>query len=159
MFGVLLPATGERRMNEDAWIWTAEARIPSQMGAGAVLLSELFSRLTQEQWSEQDVFGIRLAVEEALVNAVKHGNRFDPDKEVHIVARLSADRLHIEITDQGSGFDATAVPDPTAPENLLRTGGRGLMLMHNFMTRVEFHGRGNRVVLHKRRPPVLDESK
>jgi len=99
--------------------------------------------------NEHDVFSVKLALEEALVNAIKHGNQMDRTKKVRIVYQLHADRFEIRISDDGTGFDPCDVPDPTAFENLERPCGRGLMLMRHYMTEVAFNDRGNGVTMSK----------
>jgi serine/threonine-protein kinase RsbW len=99
--------------------------------------------------SERDLFCIKLALEEALVNAIKHGNQMDRSKKVHISYRLLADRFEIHIADEGPGFDPSDVPDPTALENLERPCGRGLMLMRHYMSEVVHGPRGNSVTMSK----------
>ena len=100
-------------------------------------------------YSEHDVFSIKLALEEALVNAIKHGNQMDPDKRVSIAYDITAERFEIRITDEGQGFNPEEVPDPTAIENIERPCGRGLLLMRGFMTEVRYHGNGNTVSMTK----------
>jgi serine/threonine-protein kinase RsbW len=100
-------------------------------------------------YSEHDIFSIKLALEEALVNAIKHGNQMDPDKRVMVSYQVTSDRFDIRITDEGQGFNPEDVPDPTAPENLERPCGRGLLLIRGFMTEVTYHGRGNCVSMSK----------
>ena len=101
-------------------------------------------------YSEHDIiFSIKLAVEEALVNAIKHGNQMDCDKRVSISYQVTAERFDIWITDEGSGFNPEEVPDPTAIENIERPCGRGLLLMKGFMTGVQYHGKGNKVHMWK----------
>jgi serine/threonine-protein kinase RsbW len=102
-------------------------------------------------YPEKDLFRLRLALEEALVNAVKHGNRGDPAKQVRVRYQVTRERTLAEVEDEGEGFDPGQVHDPLAPENLERPGGRGLLLMRSFMTWCRFHGRGNRVTLCKDR--------
>lgn len=119
--------------------------------AGKNVLDELLRQLRHRQWPDSDVFGIHLATEEALVNAIKHGNRMDKGKFVDISIVLSAKRIWIEITDQGSGFDPRAVPDCTAPENLEIPSGRGLRLMRHFMSKIEHSDQGNRATMAKKR--------
>lgn len=82
--------------------------------------------------------GIDLAVREAVANAIKHGNQQDPDKQVHIDLLLEGDDLVIRIEDEGTGFDPTAVKDPLAPENILRTNGRGILFMRKSVDDVQF---------------------
>jgi len=98
---------------------------------------------------DRDQFYIKIALEEALVNAVKHGNRLDPSKTVRLRYAITADHFEAHIADEGCGFDPSAVPDPCAPENLERPSGRGLLLIRKFMTTVEYHGPGNRMSMAK----------
>lgn len=98
---------------------------------------------------DKDLFSIKLALEEALVNAIKHGNQYDRNKKVDITYAILPDRFVIHITDEGEGFDPADVPDPTAIENLERPCGRGLMLMKYYMSEVEYNSRGNSVTMAK----------
>jgi serine/threonine-protein kinase RsbW len=118
--------------------------------AEARRVQDQIEQLLQESNAHtHDVFSIKLALEEALVNAIKHGNQMDRSKKVHISYRLHADRFEIHIADEGPGFDPSDVPDPTAFENLERPCGRGLMLMRHYMTDVAYNGRGNAVAMSK----------
>ena len=128
-----------------------EVVIPSDTEAGQAVQERIVSRLESLEYSIRDVFGVRLALEEALVNAIKHGNGLDPDKTVRVNCLIEDDLLRVEIEDQGLGFNMGDVPDPTAEENLERPCGRGIMLIKSFMTSVEYNAKGNRVVLEKRR--------
>jgi len=128
-----------------------EIVIPSDTDAGQAVQERIVSRLESLEFSMRDVFGVRLALEEALVNAIKHGNGLDPEKSVRVNCLIEDDLLRVEIEDQGPGFHPEEVPDPTADENLERPCGRGIMLMRSFMTRVEYNATGNRVVLEKQR--------
>lgn len=131
-----------------------EVVIPSDTEAGQAVQERIVSRLESLEYSIRDVFGVRLALEEALVNAIKHGNGLDPDKTVRVNCLIEDDLLRVEIEDQGPGFNMGDVPDPTAEENLERPCGRGIMLIKSFMTSVEYNAKGNRVVLEKRRSPA-----
>ncbi|MDQ3607105.1 MAG: ATP-binding protein [Gemmatimonadota bacterium] len=109
---------------------------------------------------EQFAFGgsrlywnFRVGVSEALTNAVLHGNRGDPGKEVRVEVRLDDSRVALKVIDQGNGFDPSTVPDPTLPDNLERTGGRGVFIMCEMMDEVEFIDPGNAVRLVLRREP------
>ena len=130
-----------------------EVFIPSDTEAGQAVQERIVSRLESLEYSMRDVFGVRLALEEALVNAIKHGNGLDPDKTVRVNCLIEDDLLRVEIEDQGPGFNMGDVPDPTAEENLERPCGRGIMLIKSFMTSVEYNTKGNRVVLEKKRSP------
>jgi serine/threonine-protein kinase RsbW len=115
------------------------------------VLDTLLAQLKDLDWSQNDIFGVHLSVEEALVNAIRHGNKMDPSKKVQVSCRLSPTAMRVEIIDEGPGFNPADVPDPTAPENLEVPSGRGIMLMKNFMTVVEYNAKGNGVILEKRR--------
>jgi serine/threonine-protein kinase RsbW len=106
---------------------------------------DIEAALKSQHFSEHDIFSIRLAVEEALVNAMKHGNRMDRSKKVQISYRIHAELFEVVIADEGGGFDPSEVPDPTAEENIERPCGRGLMLMRHYMSEVCF-GRGGKSV-------------
>ena len=97
---------------------------------------------------------IAMVAREAAVNAVVHGNKYDPAKSVDAVFELTADALIIRISDQGGGLDPDTIPDPLAPENLMRSSGRGVFLMKAFMDEVHFRQLepGTEITLVKRRP-------
>jgi serine/threonine-protein kinase RsbW len=90
-------------------------------------------------FDDEEVMKISMAVREAAVNAVLHGNAYDPGKKVTLAFERTARDLIIVIRDQGKGLDAGKIPDPLAPENLLKTSGRGIFLMRSFMDVVEIH--------------------
>lgn len=102
-------------------------------------------------YSNEERFAVHLAVEEALVNAIKHGHKGDPSKEVQLRYLVAPDYLLVEIEDEGPGFRPEDVYDPLAPENLDRSCGRGLLLMRSFMTWVRFNDTGNCVTMCRRR--------
>lgn len=89
-------------------------------------------------FSDDEQCNIAMAVREAAVNAVLHGNAYDPEKRVVLVYERTADALVITITDQGKGLDASNLPDPLAPENLMKGSGRGIFLIRAFMDEVKF---------------------
>jgi serine/threonine-protein kinase RsbW len=100
-----------------------------------VVVEEALKRLDLDP---DDSHWIGIAVREAVANAVKHGNRQDPDKKVEIDFGVEGDSLVIQVLDQGSGFDPAAVADPRAPENVLKPSGRGIFYMQNFMDQIEY---------------------
>lgn len=93
---------------------------------------------------------VLIALDEAIVNAVKHGNRCDPRKAVHIVAEFSAEGMRFTVTDEGAGFAVEKVPDPTEACRLLEPSGRGLLLINHIMDEVSFNHCGNRLEMFKR---------
>ncbi|MFG0332442.1 MAG: ATP-binding protein [Maioricimonas sp. JB049] len=126
-----------------------DVTIPSETAAGQAVQERIIALLESRSYPDRDVFGMRLALEEAIVNAIKHGNGFDPDKSVRITCEIDDQQVLVTIEDQGEGFDPEDVPDPTAEENLERPSGRGIMLMRAFMTSVEYGIGGNCVRLTK----------
>src|SRR5207248_2031707 len=98
------------------------------------------NRIASESgFGEDEVMQIAMAVREAAVNAVLHGNAYDPEKKVELEFERTAGDLVITIRDQGKGLDMGKIPDPLAPENLLKTSGRGIFLIRSFMDSVEIH--------------------
>lgn len=89
----------------------------------------------------------RVGLTEALSNAMLYGNEEDPEKRVRVEIRIGDDEIRARITDQGPGFDPTDVPDPTTPENVSKTGGRGLFLMRELLDEVRYNEEGNSVTL------------
>ena len=132
--------------------WRHEAVLPSERGASRLVLDDLLEQLAAHGWQQADIFGIHLAAEEAIVNAIVHGNQLDPAKTVRVVCDVTPEAVRIEIVDQGPGFDPSTVPDCTADDRLEVPSGRGVMLMKSFMTRIEYNPKGNGVVLEKVRP-------
>lgn len=97
---------------------------------------------------EDDIYGnIMVAVTEAVNNAIRHGNKFDKDKNVYLSLYVSPDRVTFEVEDEGQGFDYTNLIDPTAPENLENPGGRGIFLIRHLADEVEFRKEGRNVQL------------
>lgn len=100
-------------------------------------------------YSRQCAFAIRLSLEEAIVNAHRHGNRSDPKKKITISYQIDSKRAIIRIRDDGPGFDPASVPDPTCPERICLPNGRGLMLMRCYLDEVAYNKQGNEVQLVK----------
>jgi serine/threonine-protein kinase RsbW len=115
------------------------------------VLEETAATLDGMGYPARDVLGVRLALGEAIVNGLRHGNGGDPLKCVRICCYFWPETMLAVVEDKGLGFNPGVVPDPTLPENLQKTGGRGLLLMRHFMTWVHYSRRGNRVALCKRR--------
>lgn len=133
---------------------------PAEVGNDEVILksSPEQARLLQDRIEEllgstlatdRDRFCVRLALEEALVNAIKHGNQMDPSKRVTVRFKVWRDRAEFHITDEGPGFDPEDLPDPTDIENLERPCGRGVMLIKHYMHEVEYFAPGNAVLMRR----------
>jgi serine/threonine-protein kinase RsbW len=134
-----------------------DVTIPSETSHGREVQEKIVASMEARGFSPRDVFGVRLALEEALVNAIKHGNKMDPDKTVHVCWQVDEEHVRVTIEDQGPGFDVSEVPDPTDEENLDKPGGRGIMLMRAFMSLVEYNETGNKLTLEKRSGTDDDE--
>lgn len=113
----------------------------------------------QFEYARNARFALRLALEEAIVNAFRHGHAHLPhDTPVEIDYSVGPEEIRVEVEDQGPGFTPSDVPDPTLDENLERPSGRGLVLMRAYMTRIRHLGRGNRVEMLLKRPESLGEA-
>lgn len=135
--------------SDEKWTWQCDQVIPNDTALGRRLLEEVLQQLRTQHWSRRDVFGVHLAVDEAIANAVHHGNAADATKHLRFRCQISPRKVRIEIIDEGPGFDPKSLPDPTLPARRGCPHGRGVMLMRAFMSHVEFHDRGNHVVLEK----------
>ena len=115
-----------------------ELKLPSKIES--VDESAVFAEKVARDWGYNDDFlsAIDLAVRESVANAVKHGNKFDEEKQVEVVFTDLPNGLELSIRDFGTGFDLETIPDPTNPENLLKVNGRGILFMRTFMDEVEW---------------------
>lgn len=128
-----------------------DVKIPSDSSAGLEVQERIVSALEERGYPMKDCFSVRLALEEALVNAIKHGNGMDPTKFVFISWEVGDDLVKVSIEDQGKGFDPSELPDPTLEENLERSSGRGVMLIHHYMSSVDYNAKGNKIMMTKTR--------
>jgi serine/threonine-protein kinase RsbW len=123
----------------------------SSAGDALPVLDIVAEEMAAAGYPEADRFGLRLALEEAIVNAIHHGNRGDPSRRVHVRFDIGPDRVLAEVEDEGEGFDPARVPDPLAPENRGRPSGHGLLLMRHYTTWLRYNWLGNCVTLCKDR--------
>ena len=122
-------------MTEDRVSYTLDSTLETVDNA-----EQTASRIAAEAgFDDDEVMRIGMAVREAAVNAVLHGNAYDPGKKVTLDFEKTGDDLVITIRDQGKGLDLNNIPDPLAPENLLKTSGRGIFLIRSFMDDVQIH--------------------
>src|SRR5262245_45019427 len=124
--------------------------IPSDPAASRDVQKAIMDRVESLHYGEQTRFAIRLALEEGIMNAIKHGNKHDPSKTVHVEAKVTPRSTEITIEDEGSGFKRESVPDPCADENLLKCSGRGILLIEAYMDKVQFTRGGRRVKMTKK---------
>ena len=124
--------------------------IRSDFHEGHEVQKRILDDVEKAGFNSTSTFAIKLALEEALINAIKHGNKLDPSKQVTIEARVTPAETEIIIEDEGKGFQRTCVPDPTLEENLEKCSGRGILLMEAYMNRVEWSHGGRRVRMVKK---------
>ena len=123
--------------------------VPSERAAGEASNEELMSGLGAAGWEGRDVFHIQMAIEEAVVNAIEHGNKKNPAKEVHVVFLVDHDSAEMTVTDQGDGFDHENVADPTEEDRLDQPRGRGVLLIRELMSQAQYNAKGNSVWMRK----------
>ncbi|HOQ05679.1 MAG TPA: ATP-binding protein [Anaerohalosphaeraceae bacterium] len=122
-----------------------QLELPGTMEAAERLCGELLQEAVRKGFGEEDLFAIHLALEEAFVNAIQHGNQGDPSKKIHVQYSITPSRFEISIADEGPGFQPDALPDPREPENLYKCSGRGVLLIRSFMDQVQYNSKGNQV--------------
>jgi serine/threonine-protein kinase RsbW len=109
----------------------------------------LVEKVCQTVGIQEDAFGnVLIAVTEAVNNAISHGNEQAPSLSIDVAVGDSIDSFCFKIKDQGLGFDYNNLPDPTAPENILKENGRGIFLMRNLSDEVSFNESGNEVIIY-----------
>lgn len=132
---------------------TTELTLPSRIDAGNEAAAAVAEILSRSGIAEDVSFGVDMAIREAVTNAVLHGNKQDESKPVRVAITISPAVLELSVHDEGAGFDPTTVPDPTTTENVLKSSGRGIFFMRNFMDEVEWSmrpGGGTTVRMTKR---------
>ena len=131
-------------MNEEK----KELNLPSRLESIDKAVVEALNFASHVGFSDEEVYAIDMAVREVVANAVKHGNKEDETKAVEITLRNSNEGFEVTVRDFGAGFAVEEVPDPTNPENLLKTNGRGILFMKTFMDEVEWfnHANGGMIV-------------
>ena len=125
--------------------------IPSDVSAASGMSEQIMAEVQTHGYSENSQFAIRLALDEAITNAIHHGNGNDPSKSVQIQYYVDPEEVFIQVEDAVNGFKPDTISDPTLEPNLQLTNGRGVMLMRAYMTQVSFNDRGNCVTMVKRR--------
>lgn len=127
-----------------------EFELPSAISPMHSILEYLIERVEKLGGVKPERSNLFVALDEAFVNAVKHGNKFNAQKLVRITAELSTREASFTVEDEGEGFDVNSIPDPLDPENLFKTSGRGVLFIYNIMDEVKYNERGNRLTMVKR---------
>src|SRR6185295_3359048 len=127
-----------------------EFELPSAISLMHIVLEYLMKRVEKLGVCKPEQTNLFVALDEAFVNAVKHGNKYDPDKLIRVTADVSPAEARFTIEDEGEGFDVNNIPDPLDPENLFKTSGRGVLFIHNIMDEVTYNERGNRLTMVKK---------
>jgi serine/threonine-protein kinase RsbW len=127
-----------------------EFELPSDLSLMNGVLQYLLERVAKLGLIKPERSNLFIALDEAFVNAVKHGNKNDPTKLVRITAELTPKEASFTVEDEGEGFNVQDIPDPCDPANLFKSSGRGVLLIYNIMDEVEYNAQGNRVKMVKR---------
>ena len=127
-----------------------DLELPSDLTLMNAVLEYLLDRVAKLGLIKVEQSNLYVALDEAFVNAVKHGNRNDPRKLLRVTAELSAHEAIFTVEDEGEGFDVNEIPDPCDPANLFKSNGRGVLLIYNIMDEVEYSERGTRLKMVKR---------
>ncbi len=127
-----------------------EFEIPGVLNLMHSVLDYLTKRVEKLGVVNAEKSNLFVALDEAFVNAVKHGNKFKTEKNIRIIADITPKEARFTIEDEGEGFDVSAIPDSTDTENLFKTSGRGVMFMYNIMDEVIYNDRGNRITMVKK---------
>jgi serine/threonine-protein kinase RsbW len=133
-----------------------EFELPSDLTLMNGVLQYLLERVAKMGVIVPEKSNLFIALDEAFVNAVKHGNKNDPTKLVRVGAELSPKEACFTVEDEGEGFDVETIPDPCDPANLFKSSGRGVLLIYNIMDEVEYNAQGNRVKMVKRPEPAVE---
>ena len=144
---------------------TSEPKVHLEIGSRLenVELVQIAVEAALQQLPVEETFAhqVGTAIREAVANAIEHGNQSDPTKRVEVDFGLEGDDIVITVTDEGLGFEPNNIPDPLEPENLLKPNGRGILLIREFMDRVEYsfnYDRGTALIMRKQMVLPPEES-
>ena len=132
---------------------TMKCDLPSTLTAYHDFVQEVLTSLQNFGWPDGPLFGVHMALEESISNAIRHGNKEDPSKMVHVECQLDSHRFYAEVCDEGTGYDPGEVPDCCSPDRLEVPGGRGLKLIRAYMNTVEHADCGRCLKMEK----ILDD--
>ena len=123
--------------------------IPSDFSASREVQTRIMQDVVASGFDEESTFAIRISLEEAIVNAIRHGNKLDATKRVRVESVVTPREVQVSVEDEGRGFERVRIPDPTAEENLCRPSGRGILLIESYMDSVRWEHGGRRVHMSK----------
>lgn len=123
--------------------------LPSKLDQVNDFISLLLAKLSPLSLNQDLLFNIKLSLHESIINAIKHGNKLDPNLKVKVEIVTAADQIMLQVTDQGKGFDFEKIPNPITPENLVKLSGRGIFMIQNAMDKVEFADQGRTIQMIK----------
>ncbi len=141
-------------LQDDPWIYKA-----LRFAESGDVIAEILEALTPYELDKQELYAIRLATDESLANAWKHGVSQRNDAVFHLSYMISDEGFKLRVRDPGSGFDHESLPDPTVEENLVKPHGRGVFLIRQMMDEVEFNDAGNEITVFKGFEPRADQEK
>jgi len=124
-------------------------RLPNRLEHVNAFIKEALDRFANLSLPEDDIFHLKLALEEALTNAMRHGNRLNPDLFVDVSVEMEGRKLVMKVKDEGEGFDFSKIPDPTQQDNKEKPNGRGVFLIKQLMNEVEFFDGGSGIKMTK----------
>ncbi|HMB96132.1 MAG TPA: ATP-binding protein [Tepidisphaeraceae bacterium] len=143
------PSPRRRPAHSSASTKSLKFKIDSDFAQGRAVQDRLLEEIKQHGFDNHACFAIKLALDEALINAIKHGNKLDAGKKVRVEAKINSKKVEITVEDQGPGFNRTGVPDPTVHDNLCKSTGRGILLMESYMNSVKWSKNGRCVRMTK----------
>jgi serine/threonine-protein kinase RsbW len=133
------------------WSWTLRHRLPSDVDEAHRTIDRLLAALEGYGWEGRDLFHVRMAVEEGLVNAIEHGNRRDQAKFVELDFRVSPEVCYLQITDEGDGFCRATLKPCTDEDCLDKPRGRGVWLIEQLMSETHYNAKGNQLTMWRQR--------
>ena len=123
--------------------------IPSDIRYIKKVSSKILDKLSPHCKDDDLLFDIKLCIEEAVRNAIVHGNLSNKKKKVSVLFRIDDRKVLVEVADEGRGFDHKEVPDPTENDNIMKNSGRGVYLIKRLMDLVEYNGSGSKIIMTK----------
>lgn len=131
-------------------VFELQERLPTDLKKVNPFVEQVFRKILTLTRTKEEIFKIKLALEEALTNAMRHGNALNPDRHVKVHIKVDRKQIILDVHDEGKGFDFQSLPDPTARDNAAKPSGRGVFLMRSIMDRVEFYDNGSGVKMKKK---------